>query len=219
MNSPVSVNPSCFCLLSSGGLYIDSAYYQPQTIAAPIIIHLGPQDLFWPHWCTATGLGSSLDLLFNPSPLLNSVSESQLLRCCSPGLHLPHETQQQYWKQYGGENTSGNTLSSPGGVSVRRSLQLRLWLKGTPVKHEAILLLPIGNLNMFQSQDWKPERVSAGTDTFTATWTTVCKKDIYYLYIWMCVSFAYTYINMWICLNISTPQNGSREVFIVYLWV
>ncbi|XP_074525997.1 spermatid perinuclear RNA-binding protein-like isoform X1 [Halichoeres trimaculatus] len=29
-----------------GGLYIDSAYYQPQTIAAPIIIHLGPQDLF-----------------------------------------------------------------------------------------------------------------------------------------------------------------------------
>ncbi|XP_038559784.1 spermatid perinuclear RNA-binding protein-like isoform X1 [Micropterus salmoides] len=29
-----------------GGLYIDSAYYQPQTIATPIIIHLGPQDLF-----------------------------------------------------------------------------------------------------------------------------------------------------------------------------
>ncbi|XP_029685374.1 spermatid perinuclear RNA-binding protein-like isoform X2 [Takifugu rubripes] len=29
-----------------GGLYVDSAYYQPQTIAAPIIIHLGPQDLF-----------------------------------------------------------------------------------------------------------------------------------------------------------------------------
>uniref|UniRef100_A0A7N8YM05 Spermatid perinuclear RNA-binding protein-like n=1 Tax=Mastacembelus armatus TaxID=205130 RepID=A0A7N8YM05_9TELE len=28
------------------GLYIDSAYYQPQTIATPIIIHLGPQDLF-----------------------------------------------------------------------------------------------------------------------------------------------------------------------------
>ncbi|XP_068452388.1 spermatid perinuclear RNA-binding protein-like [Clinocottus analis] len=29
-----------------GGLYIDSAYYQPPTIATPIIIHLGPQDLF-----------------------------------------------------------------------------------------------------------------------------------------------------------------------------
>uniref|UniRef100_A0A673XAI9 Spermatid perinuclear RNA-binding protein-like n=1 Tax=Salmo trutta TaxID=8032 RepID=A0A673XAI9_SALTR len=29
-----------------GGLYIDSAFYQPQTIATPIIIHLGPQDLF-----------------------------------------------------------------------------------------------------------------------------------------------------------------------------
>ncbi|CAJ1069740.1 spermatid perinuclear RNA-binding protein-like isoform X3 [Xyrichtys novacula] len=29
-----------------GGLYIDSAYYQPQTITTPIIIHLGPQDLF-----------------------------------------------------------------------------------------------------------------------------------------------------------------------------
>ncbi|CAG5919336.1 unnamed protein product [Menidia menidia] len=29
-----------------GGLYIDSAYYQPQTVATPIIIHLGPQDLF-----------------------------------------------------------------------------------------------------------------------------------------------------------------------------
>ncbi|KAM9858653.1 spermatid perinuclear RNA-binding protein-like [Aulostomus maculatus] len=29
-----------------GGLYFDSAYYQPQTIATPIIIHLGPQDLF-----------------------------------------------------------------------------------------------------------------------------------------------------------------------------
>ncbi|XP_032371472.1 spermatid perinuclear RNA-binding protein isoform X1 [Etheostoma spectabile] len=29
-----------------GGLYIDSAYYQPQTLATPIIIHLGPQDLF-----------------------------------------------------------------------------------------------------------------------------------------------------------------------------
>uniref|UniRef100_A0A3Q2CV76 Spermatid perinuclear RNA-binding protein-like n=1 Tax=Cyprinodon variegatus TaxID=28743 RepID=A0A3Q2CV76_CYPVA len=28
------------------GLYIDSAYYQPQTIATPIIIHLGPQDMF-----------------------------------------------------------------------------------------------------------------------------------------------------------------------------
>uniref|UniRef100_M4AR17 Spermatid perinuclear RNA-binding protein-like n=1 Tax=Xiphophorus maculatus TaxID=8083 RepID=M4AR17_XIPMA len=28
------------------GLYIDSAYYQPQPIATPIIIHLGPQDLF-----------------------------------------------------------------------------------------------------------------------------------------------------------------------------
>ncbi|XP_069562029.1 spermatid perinuclear RNA-binding protein-like isoform X1 [Brachyistius frenatus] len=27
-------------------LYIDSAYYQPQTLATPIIIHLGPQDLF-----------------------------------------------------------------------------------------------------------------------------------------------------------------------------
>lgn len=134
MNISVPVNPSCVCLLSSGGLYIDSAYYQPQTIAAPIIIHLGPQDLFWPHWCTATGLGNSLDLPFNPSPLLNSVSESQLLRCCSPGLHLPHETQQQYWKQYGGENTSGNTLSSPGWVSVRRSLQPRLWLKETPIK-------------------------------------------------------------------------------------
>ncbi|XP_024255812.1 spermatid perinuclear RNA-binding protein-like isoform X2 [Oncorhynchus tshawytscha] len=29
-----------------GGLYIDSAFYQPQTIATPIIIHLGPQDFF-----------------------------------------------------------------------------------------------------------------------------------------------------------------------------
>uniref|UniRef100_A0A8C9ZAP1 Spermatid perinuclear RNA-binding protein-like n=1 Tax=Sander lucioperca TaxID=283035 RepID=A0A8C9ZAP1_SANLU len=29
-----------------GGLYLDSAYYQPQTLATPIIIHLGPQDLF-----------------------------------------------------------------------------------------------------------------------------------------------------------------------------
>ncbi|XP_060927771.1 spermatid perinuclear RNA-binding protein-like [Limanda limanda] len=29
-----------------GGLYFDSAYYQPQTIHTPIIIHLGPQDLF-----------------------------------------------------------------------------------------------------------------------------------------------------------------------------
>ena len=36
----------CARLLSAGGLYIDSSYYQPQTIAAPIIIHLGPQDLF-----------------------------------------------------------------------------------------------------------------------------------------------------------------------------
>lgn len=41
---PNHVNPAC--LLSAGGLYIDSAYYQPQTIATPIIIHLGPQDLF-----------------------------------------------------------------------------------------------------------------------------------------------------------------------------
>ncbi|XP_055775149.1 spermatid perinuclear RNA-binding protein-like [Salvelinus fontinalis] len=29
-----------------GGLYIDGAFYQPQTIATPIIIHLGPQDFF-----------------------------------------------------------------------------------------------------------------------------------------------------------------------------
>ncbi|XP_068166777.1 spermatid perinuclear RNA-binding protein-like isoform X2 [Antennarius striatus] len=29
-----------------GNLYIDSAYYQPPTLATPIIIHLGPQDLF-----------------------------------------------------------------------------------------------------------------------------------------------------------------------------
>ncbi|XP_070820495.1 spermatid perinuclear RNA-binding protein-like isoform X1 [Chaetodon trifascialis] len=29
-----------------GGLYLDSAYYHPHTIATPIIIHLGPQDLF-----------------------------------------------------------------------------------------------------------------------------------------------------------------------------
>ncbi|XP_047236263.1 spermatid perinuclear RNA-binding protein-like [Girardinichthys multiradiatus] len=33
-------------LAAYSGLYIDSAYYQPQTIATPIIIHLGPQDLF-----------------------------------------------------------------------------------------------------------------------------------------------------------------------------
>uniref|UniRef100_A0A8C8ID10 Spermatid perinuclear RNA-binding protein n=1 Tax=Oncorhynchus tshawytscha TaxID=74940 RepID=A0A8C8ID10_ONCTS len=35
-----------FLPLSVGGLYIDSAFYQPQTIATPIIIHLGPQDFF-----------------------------------------------------------------------------------------------------------------------------------------------------------------------------
>ena len=91
------VNPRC--LLSAGGLYIDSAYYQPQTIATPIIIHLGPQDLFWPR------LRGSPDLLFNPSPLLNSAGASQLLRRRSPpGLLPPLETRQQYWKQYGGEN-------------------------------------------------------------------------------------------------------------------
>ncbi|XP_061881149.1 spermatid perinuclear RNA-binding protein-like isoform X3 [Entelurus aequoreus] len=29
-----------------GRLYLDGAFYQPQTLAPPIIIHLGPQDLF-----------------------------------------------------------------------------------------------------------------------------------------------------------------------------
>lgn len=138
----VSVNPGCSCFLSLGGLYIDSAYYQPQTIAAPIIIHLGPQDLFWPRQCTETSLCNSLDLLFNPSPLLNSVSAS--LQRCSPGLPHPPETLQQYWKQYGGENTSGNThVTSRLGLSEEEPAAVTL-IQRTAIKHEAILLLPTG---------------------------------------------------------------------------
>ncbi|KAF3695372.1 Spermatid perinuclear RNA-binding protein [Channa argus] len=43
--APYAYSPAG-ALPAYSGLYIDSAYYQPQTIATPIIIHLGPQDLF-----------------------------------------------------------------------------------------------------------------------------------------------------------------------------
>uniref|UniRef100_A0A3B3WVR7 Uncharacterized protein n=1 Tax=Poecilia mexicana TaxID=48701 RepID=A0A3B3WVR7_9TELE len=44
-SAPYGYSPAA-PLPAYSGLYIDSAYYQPQTIATPIIIHLGPQDLF-----------------------------------------------------------------------------------------------------------------------------------------------------------------------------
>ncbi|XP_031590701.1 spermatid perinuclear RNA-binding protein-like isoform X2 [Oreochromis aureus] len=44
--APYISTPPAHGYIPPGGLYIDSAYYQPQTIATPIIIHLGPQDLF-----------------------------------------------------------------------------------------------------------------------------------------------------------------------------
>lgn len=152
----VPVNPGCSCLLSLGGLYIDSAYYQPQTIATPIIIHLGPQDLFWPRRCTESSLSNSLDLLLNPSPLLNSVSASQLQRRRSPWLLHPHQTQQQYWKQYGGESTSGSTLSRPGRVLVKRRPQPRLFFFDSSQseninKTQSNTFSAFGNLNVFQS--------------------------------------------------------------------
>ncbi|KAM6965263.1 spermatid perinuclear RNA-binding protein-like [Aplochiton taeniatus] len=43
--TPYGYNPAGV-LHPYGGVYIDSAFYQPQTMATPIIIHLGPQDLF-----------------------------------------------------------------------------------------------------------------------------------------------------------------------------
>lgn len=148
----VPVNPSCSCLLSLGGLYIDSAYYQPQTIAAPIIIHLGPQDLFWPRQCTETGLGNSLDLLFNPSPLLNSVSASQLLRRCSPGLrHSTWDTAailKAIWRR---KHLGQHSVKSTLGLSEEEPVAETSTQK-TSIKHKAILLLPTGNLNVFPSQ-------------------------------------------------------------------
>jgi len=107
----VPVNPGCSCLLSVGGLYIDSAYYQPQTIATPIIIHLGPQDLFWPLQCTETGFRNRLDLPFNPSPLIKLC---QLMRCRSPGFLSAHDAQQQYWKQYRRRQHPGQRKSRSG---------------------------------------------------------------------------------------------------------
>lgn len=154
MTISVPVNPGCSCLLSLGGLYIDSAYYQPQTIATPIIIHLGPQDLFWPRQCAETSLGNSLDLLFNPSPLLNSVSASQLLQRCSLGFLPAHETQQQYWKQYGGENTSGDTVKSMSGFREEEAAAETLF---DPAHSENVnktqsnTSSAFGNLNVFQN--------------------------------------------------------------------
>ena len=151
----VHVNPGCSCLLSLGGLYIDSAYYQPQTIATPIIIHLGPQDLFWPRRCTENSLGNSLDLLLNPSPLLNSVSASQLQRRRSPWLLPTHQTQQQYWKQYGGENTSGSTLSRPGRVWWRGGRSQGSFFDSAQSeninKTQSNPFPAFGNLNVFQT--------------------------------------------------------------------
>ena len=50
-------NQSVFGCLFPGGLYIDSAFYQAQALAPPLILHLGPQDLFWP---LQTGGGAGL---------------------------------------------------------------------------------------------------------------------------------------------------------------
>ncbi len=151
MTISVPVNPGCSCLLSVGGLYIDSAYYQPQTIATPIIIHLGPQDLFWPRRCTETRLGNSLDLLFNPSPLLNSVSTSQLLRRCSPRCLHPHGTRQQYWKQYGGENTSGNTRHTLSEGEAAAETLFDPARSENVNKTQSNTSSAFGNLNVFQS--------------------------------------------------------------------
>lgn len=203
----VPVNPSCSCLPTLGGLYIDSAYYQPQTIAAPIIIHLGPQDLFWP--CQPTG----------DQPLQQPLTPFLILHPCQTlpaplyyrgaalrGSRHTHETQEQYSKQYGGENTSGNLCQVQVGSQWRRA-----WARSWGFDSENINKTRSNTSPACQNVHAGPQRLESEMDFADFKWTictgtlicsNVCKYDIYYLYIWMYVSFE-LYINMLICVNTS----------------
>lgn len=131
-------------LLSVGGLYIDSAYYQPQTIAAPIIIHLGPQDLFWPRRRTET----RLNLLFKPSPLLNCRRLSITTPPRPPASFNTAAILKAIWRTEHLEQHSANLgLGLCEGEAAAET---------THRKKKAILLLPWGSSTAppFQSSGW-----------------------------------------------------------------